>query len=80
MAHHGLAQTGKELQVKEHGNYAIPSYLFEYLIIQLKCQDPSHSAGTELYNSPFHSYLNDLYSNKAVFSNVKIYLDLFEEK
>lgn len=74
-----LPRQAKELEVKEHGNYASPSYLFECLIIQLKCQDPSHSAGTELHNSPFHSYLNDLHSNKAVFSNVKIHLELFEE-
>lgn len=63
------------MEVKEHGNY-VSLHICLILIIQLKCQDPSHSAGTELYNSPFHSYLNDLYSNKAVFSNVKIHLDL----
>lgn len=57
-----------------------PFIFLAYLILQLKCQDPSHNAGTEFYNLTFHSYLNYLHSQIAVFSSVKIHLHIFVEK
>lgn len=58
-----LPRQVKNWNFKEPGNCAILSYLFGYLILQLKSQDPSSSnnnnlAGTELYQCTFHSYLN----------------------